>query len=232
MTEQTSLKALAQRVLSRSKAGQCLGHQRDSEPGQVSQALNRVGHLNSAENRHFGQVSRCPCPIGVGQWDTPHPKRDSAWDTSGTAGVYGSGYDAESGLPMGWIEGYRRLAVMRRPRAIPATTWTWLTAAAGQILTRWGTQLAGHGWSTIEIFGVHFEAAQSRASDAGLLAHLVDHKKLEAIGPRSAALRLPDGTALRLNRPLATAAGVVLAWELTTGHPTHCPIFPTEGALR
>jgi hypothetical protein len=130
-----------------------------------------------------------------------------------------SGYDEESGLPVDWLDGYRRLAVMRRPRAIPAATWTWLTAAAGEILTRWGAQLAGHGWSTIEVFGVHHEVPQPRIADGGLLAHLVEHRKLEAIGPRSAALRLPDGSALRINRPLATAEGVMPAWELTTGEP-------------
>jgi hypothetical protein len=130
-----------------------------------------------------------------------------------------SGYDEESGLPLDWIEGYRRLATMRRPRAIPAATWTWLTAAAGELLTRWGAQLASQGWSKIEVFGVAYEAPMPGISDGGLLAHLVEHRKLEAIGPRSAALRTPDGTSVRLTRPLATAAGVLPAWDLTTGVP-------------
>jgi hypothetical protein len=130
-----------------------------------------------------------------------------------------SGYDEESGLLIDWIEGYRRLAAMRRPRAIPAATWTWLTAAAGELLSRWGVQLAAQGWSTAEVYGVAYEVPMPRISDGGLLAHLVEHRKLEAIGPRSAVLRLPDGSSLRLVRPLATAPGVVLAWELTTGQP-------------
>jgi len=112
---------------------------------------------------------------------------------------------------------------MRRPHAISATTWTWLGAAAGELLTRWGTQLVAHGWSTAEVFGVHYEEPMPHIADGGLLAHLVEHRKLEAIGPRSAALRLPDGTALRINRPLAAVAGIVLAWELTAGEPPRSP---------
>ena len=130
-----------------------------------------------------------------------------------------SGYDEESGLPKLWLEGYRRLAILRRPPAIPAATWTWLTAAAGQLLTRWGAPLVAHGWSAIEVFGVHYEQSMPRLVEAGLLAHLAEHRKLEAIGPKSAALRLPDGSPLRINRPLATAAGLVVAWDLTTGAP-------------
>jgi len=112
---------------------------------------------------------------------------------------------------------------MRRPHAISATTWTWLGAAAGELLTRWGTQLVAHGWSTAEVFGVHYEEPMPHIADGGLLAHLVEHRKLEAIGPRSAALRLPDGTARRINRPLAAVAGIVLAWELTAGEPPRSP---------
>jgi hypothetical protein len=219
MTQQPSLKILAQQVLSRSRAGHHAGQQRDSEAGQVSRATERVGHLNPAENRHLEQVSHCPTARGVGQRDSTEPKRDSAWDSSGTAGQQPSSYDAESGLPMEWIEGYRRLVVMRRPRAIPQTTWTWLQAAAGQLLTRWGAQLAGHGWTTLEIFGVHYEAPLPRIDCAGLLAMLSAHHKIEAISAKSVSLRTDGGSVLRYYRPLATNIGTVPVWELTTGEP-------------
>ena len=219
MTQQPSLKTLAQQVLSRSKAGHHAGQQRDSRVGQVSQAAKQVGHLSPAEIRHSEQVSRCPITRGVGQWDSAEPKRDSAWDSSGTAGQQPSSYDAESGLPMEWIEGYRRLVVMRRPRAIPQATWTWLQAAAGQLLTRWGAQLAGHGWTTLEIFGVHYEAPLPRIDCAGLLAMLAAHHKIEAISGKSVSLRTENGAVLRYYRPLATNPGIVPVWELLTGEP-------------
>jgi hypothetical protein len=129
------------------------------------------------------------------------------------------GYDTESGLPMDWIEGYRKLVIMRRPRAIPETTWTWLQAAAGELLTRWGRQLVAHGWSAIEVFGVHFEAPMPRVDCAGLLAMLSAHHKIEAISAKSVSLRTDGGSVLRYYRPLASNAGIVPVWELTIGAP-------------
>jgi hypothetical protein len=161
----------------------------------------------------FGKPSECTSS----KWETPY----SALTKLTEVPVGNSGVDEEPGLPVAWLEGYRRLVLMRRPYAIPATTWTWLGATAGELLTRWGVQLAAHGWSTVEVFGVHYEEPMPHIAHGGLLAHLAEHRKLEAIGPRSAALRLADGTALRINRPLAAVAGIVLAWELTTGEPPH-----------
>jgi hypothetical protein len=220
---QPSLKALAQQVLSRSKAGHHVGQQRDSGPEQVSQAANQVGRLNPPENRHLEAVSRCPNPIPVGQWDTSPEERDSAWDSRGTAAGTStrnpSSYDAETGLPMEWIEGYRKVVIMRRPRAIPLATWTWLTASAGELLTRWGAQLAGHGWTMLEIFGVHYEAPLPRIDCAGLLAMLSAHHKIEAVSAKSVSLRTESGGVLRYYRPLAANPGIVPVWELTTGTP-------------
>jgi len=130
-----------------------------------------------------------------------------------------SGYDAESGLPMDWIEGYRRLVVMRRPHAIPKTAWIWLQAATGELLTRWGRQLASHGWTTLEIFGVHFEAPMPRIDCAGLLAMLSAHHKIEAVSATSVSLRTENGALLRYYRPLAQNPGIVPVWELMTGEP-------------
>jgi hypothetical protein len=180
----------------------------------VSSPVPDVKRANSANSALIGTFGAIGSRHGQNQSAAP----DSAPDATAR-----SGYDDESGLPVDWLEGYRRLSVMRRPRAIPATTWTWLTAAAGELLTRWGPQLAALNWSAIEVFGVHYEEPMPHIADAGLLAHLVEHRKLEAIGPRSAALRLPDGEALRISRPLATAAGIVLAWDLTSGEPPRSP---------
>jgi hypothetical protein len=130
-----------------------------------------------------------------------------------------SGFDAESGLPLEWIEGYRRLVVMRRPPAIPATTWTWITAAAGEILTRWGAQLAGHGWTTLEVFGCHYEAPMPRVDCAGLVAMLAAHQKIEAVSAKSVSIRTERGALLRYHRPLATNPGIIPVWELMTGSP-------------
>jgi hypothetical protein len=130
-----------------------------------------------------------------------------------------SGYDEESGLPADWIEGYQRLVTMRRPRAIPATTWTWLQAAGGELLTRWGRQLAAQGWTTLEVFGVHYEAPMPRIDCAGLLAMLSAHQKIEAVSAKSVSLRTESGSVLRYYRPLATNPGIVPVWELTTGTP-------------
>jgi hypothetical protein len=130
-----------------------------------------------------------------------------------------SGYDEESGLPMDWIGGYRRLVVMRRPHAIPETTWTWLQAAAGELLTRWGRQLVAHGWGTLEVFGVHFEAPMPRVDCAGLLAMLSAHHKIEAVSAKSVSIRTESGALLRYYRPLAQNPGIVPVWELTTGDP-------------
>jgi hypothetical protein len=132
-----------------------------------------------------------------------------------------SAYDAEPGLPMDWIEGYRRLVVMRRPHAIPETTWTWMQAAAGELLTRWGRQLVAHGWTTLEVFGVHLEAPMPRIDCAGLLAMLSAHHKIEAISAKSVSLRTESGAVLRYYRPLAANAGIVPVWDLTIGKPPH-----------
>jgi hypothetical protein len=134
-----------------------------------------------------------------------------------------SGFDEESGLPEDWLAGYRRLVVMRRPYAIPAASWLWMQAAAGELLTRWGRQLAAHGWSTIEVFGVHYEAPLPRVDCAGLLAMLSAGQKIEAISAKSVSLRTENGAVLRYYRPLATNPGIVPVWELMTGEP------PREG---
>jgi len=149
----------------------------------------------------------------LGQRDTSRPERDSAWDSAGTV-------DADSGLPAAWIEGYQRLVTMRRPRAIPSTAWTWLQAAAGELLTRWGRQLAAQGWTTLEVFGVHYEAPMPRIDCAGLLAMLSAHQKIEAVSAKSVSLRTESGTVLRYYRPLAANPGIVPVWELTTGEPS------------
>jgi hypothetical protein len=219
MTNPTSLRALAQRALTRSQAGQSLEHPWDSAPGQVSQVQNQLGHLKPAENRHSGQVSQCPTRRGVGQWDNTAQERDSRWDTSGTLDAEARSYDAESGLPVEWIEGYRRLVQMPPPAAIPTRTWTWLQAAAGELLTRWGRQLVAQGWTTPEVFGVHFEAPIPRVDCAGLLALLSVHHKIEAITAKLVSLRTESGAVLHLYRPLAGSAGVVPVWDLATGAP-------------
>jgi hypothetical protein len=108
---------------------------------------------------------------------------------------------------------------MRPPRAIPATTWTWLQAAAGELLTRWGRQLTAHEWTTNEVFGVHFEAPMPRIDCAGLLAMLSVRHKIEAVSGKSVSLRTESGAVLRYYRPLAANAGIVPVWDLTTGAP-------------
>ena len=95
MSDTASLKILAQRVLARQKAGQSVGHQRDSGPGQVSQAPNQVGHLQPADFCGFEATVPLSHAIGLGQRDTSRPERDSAWDSAGTV-------DADSGLPAAW----------------------------------------------------------------------------------------------------------------------------------
>ena len=190
-----------------------MGHQRDSGPGQVSQAPNQVGHLQPANFCGFEATVPLSHAIGLGQRDTSRPERDSAWDSAGTV-------DADSGLPAAWIEGYQRLVTMRRPRAIPSTAWTWLQAAAGELLTRWGRQLAAQGWTTLEVFGVHYEAPMPRIDCAGLLAMLSAHQKIEAVSAKSVSLRTESGTVLRYYRPLAANPGIVPVWELTTGEPS------------
>jgi hypothetical protein len=219
MTDKPSLKLLAQRVLIRSKAGQAVGQAWGSTVGQAPQDSTEVGQPNTAENRHSDPLLHCPSTIPVGQWGKPDQERGNAWSKPGASGAPPSGFDAESGLPMEWIEGYRKLVIMRRPRAIPQATWTWLQAAAGQLLTRWGAQLAGHGWTTLEIFGVHYEAPLPRIDCAGLLAMLSAHHKIEAISAKSVSLRTDGGSVLRYYRPLATNPGTVPVWELTTGGP-------------
>jgi hypothetical protein len=114
MTDKTSLKVLAQRVMSRSNVGQGVGQAWDKGCDGPSQTQQRVGRLNPAENCHFGQASHRPITRDVGRWDGAVAERDSAWDSSGTTGHKPSGYDEESGLPIDWLEGYRQL-VMRRP---------------------------------------------------------------------------------------------------------------------
>jgi hypothetical protein len=121
----------------------------------VSMSVPDVKRANCANS---GQSEPEIAPIGtVGTIGSRHSEKHRPASDIPPNPLARSGYDEESGLPFDWIEGYRRLALMRRPYAIPATTWTWLGAAAGELLTRWGAQLVAHGWSTIEVFGVHYE---------------------------------------------------------------------------
>jgi len=215
MTDRPSLKALAHRVLSRSKAGQRLGQEWGSTSGHLPQATEQVGQPHTAEIRRFEGLPQRPSTIGVGQRGKDDDERGSGWGNAGAS----SAVDAESGLPSAWIEGYQQLVIMRRPHAIPATTWTWMQAAAGELLTRWGRQLAAYGWTTIEVFGVHFEAPMPRVDCAGLLAMLSAHQKIEAISAKSVSLRTESGAVLRYYRPLASNPGIIPIWELTTGEP-------------
>jgi hypothetical protein len=74
-------------------------------------------------------------------------------------------------------------------------------------LTRWGAQLAGHGWTTLEVFGVHYGAAAARRL-RGLLAMLSAHHKIEAISGKLVSLRTENGGVLRYT-PLAQNPGIV-----------------------
>ena len=71
-----------------------------------------MGHLQPADFCGFEASVPLSHAIGLGQRDTSHSERDTAWDSSGTV-------DIESGLPKAWIEGYQQLITMRRPRADP-----------------------------------------------------------------------------------------------------------------
>jgi hypothetical protein len=71
----------------RNSRGTPARHQGDSAPGQVSQAPKPVGHLQPADFCGFEASVPLSHAIGLGQRDTSHSERDTAWDSSGTVDI-------------------------------------------------------------------------------------------------------------------------------------------------
>jgi hypothetical protein len=101
----------------------------------------------------------------------------------------------------------------------PGNNLDLVAGSGGPTLDTVGRTACGHGWTTLEVFGVHYEAPLPRVDCAGLLAMLSAHHKIEAISGKSVSLRTENGSVLRYYRPLAQNPGIIAVWDLVTGEP-------------
>jgi hypothetical protein len=115
------------------------------------------------------------------------------------------------GVPMQWLDGLARMRAAPAPAGIPRARWTEIIATAGTIVERWGSQLAGLGWSAADVFGVDPHVPWQRLDCMGLIPLLGD-AEVVAVTAETAVLKMRSGATQRFYRR-RPALGVPL-WEL------------------
>lgn len=118
----------------------------------------------------------------------------------------------DSGIPSTWAMGVASLTDHPAPLGMDSQAWGRLVDAATAVLGVWGAQLAGLGWSAVEVFGLDPRAPLHRFDTAGLVL-LLPTRAIVAVTPDLARLRSRSG-ALQTFHLKSVAAGGVPLWTL------------------
>lgn len=110
-----------------------------------------------------------------------------------------------AGVPMAWVDAFRRLRSMEMPDAFTPVRWRCIVDDAESFLRHWGAAAAQLGWSVHDLFGVHPAAPACRYDAMGLLT-VLQGSVVIALTDSAATMRPPSGAILTFRRKSNSAA--------------------------
>lgn len=150
----------------------------------------------------------------------PVPEARPAAPSGAAAGLAGIVPGEAAEIPQDWLAGLNRLVVMPCPRVVASSAaWAELVRASTWLYAS-GTLAAAHGfgWDTLDLWGCD-PAHPLQRLDALGLAWCMAASTVARIDRDLAIVVAQHGSELRYTRrpPRLRVAGIVPAWEITTG---------------
>ena len=113
--------------------------------------------------------------------------------------------------PEEWRDGFDKQISSPAPKGITSIRWQRFIQDAATFMEDWAEKAHAHGWTAVDVFGLHPLAPAHRPDAAGLVWLLSGHQ-IAAMSESGAIIRISDNRTQTFHK---RARAGVPAWELT-----------------